>query len=369
MIRKILTNKSLPLKERVRKSFAYFLKKRGAIKSWERRHVGVLKTNRNYNKKCPGDVENKHRHLWSYFGKNVDPTTLRICYHISGKADARIVPEDIFAADIEPTLITDSSVDYISNKSFYNRWFPQGIFPKDLYHRIDGQFFDPDLKEEGYDDFLNFAQNAVYPVVIKPSRGTYGGEGVHFVESSKELTHIAADHKDFVVQEKIEQHPFFNKFHPKGLNTIRVNFYRSTTNNNLFILNMALKMGKAGSLDNIKAGGIHSAINSSGYLSGYAVDKYGSKFEKHPDTGLKFNQKIPDFENLKEIVLKIGDQVFLTRLFGLDVCLDTQHEWRVIELNTISQSIRFSQHAGEPFFGEHTSEVVQYCKENHWAKI
>jgi hypothetical protein len=39
----------------------------------------------------------------------------------------------------------------------------------------------------------------------------------------------------------------------------------------------------------------------------------------------------------------------------------------MLEINTKGHSIRFSQYHGYPFFGEFTDEVIEYCKENHWA--
>jgi len=35
-----------------------------------------------------------------------------------------------------------------------------------------------------------------------------------------------------------------------------------------------------------------------------------------------------------------------------------------MELNLMSQTIRFAQYAGRPFFGPFTGEVVRYCKEH-----
>jgi len=367
MIKRILTNQDLSIKRRLKNTLLYLSRVRGAKRSWEKRHKKVLEINESYSKPCDKSTEFEHRGKWSAFRSQVDTTTLRISKNLSGRSDPRIIPEDIYVSDIEPTLEIDDSVNYLSNKSFYNRWFNEGNFPEEFLHCLEGQYYNYKLERINFEEFKNLAKNITYPVVLKPNRGTYGGEGVKFVESYNELINISEKGNNFVVQEKIEQHYYFKKFNPLGLNTIRVYLYRSVLDNELHILNMALRMGKDGSLDNVSVGGIHTLINFDGSLNGYAVDKYGTKYYEHPNSGYNFDSKIPDHEGLKELSLKVGNNVFLSRIIGLDACLDKNGQWRIIEVNTKSHSLRFAQYGGQPFFREFTDEIIEYCTKNHWA--
>lgn len=364
--RKIIQQKN-PLKLKLKKLIRYSTRKRGAKRAWGKRHESVLEANPHYYTPCSKYIEKKHRDLWSPFRKTCDISTLRICKNISGIEDPRFIPEDIFVSDIEPSLTIDSSVDYLSNKSFYNRWFKKGVFPTDYLHCIDGQFCDENLEKISEIEFRRIATEIKYPVVMKPNRGAYGGKDIFFVHNQEELLNLSKDWSDFIVQEKIEQDKFFKQFNPAGLNTIRVYLYRSVLDNELHIITMALRMGKDGSLDNETAGGIHVMITEYGNLNGYAVNKYGKKYLVHPNTKKKFNTTIPDFSGLKKLVYMLGSQVFLTRIIGLDLCYDKNGIWRAIEINTKGHSIRFAQYGGAPFFGEFTEEVIDYCKMNHWA--
>jgi hypothetical protein len=294
-------------------------------------------------------------------------STLRICKNISGHADERIIPEDIFVSDIEPTLMLDESGHFLSHKSFYNRWFPEGVFPKDMLHCINGQHLDADFNPISFDDLIKKAKSISYPVVIKPNWDSYGGEGVFFAENIERLASLCEQSNNFVVEEQIIQHDFFSKYNPMGLNTIRVYVYKSVKDNCHHVINMALRMGKGGSLDNESLGGIHKLINPDGYMNNYAVDKYGEKYLKHPDTGYAFDERIPAFEELKSLSRKIASQVYFTRIVGLDVCYDADSNWRVIEVNTKGHTIRFSQYGGQPFFGKFTDEVIRHCRQNHWV--
>lgn len=336
-------------------------------KTWQSRHRKVLKANSSYNRACDTSIESEHQRKWSAFRKKADVTTFRVCHHISGTTDPRIIPEEIFVTDLQPTLIGAEGVHFWGHKSFFNRWFYNGRFPKDIFHGIQGEYFDCDFNKISFSQLKKRSGDVSFPVVLKPNMETYGGNGICFVKDADHLVELCRECQDFVVQEQIQQHPFFERYHPVGLNTVRAYVYKSVRDNNHYILNLTLRMGKGGSLDNETSGGIHTMIRDDGSLNGYAVDKYGTKFLKHPDSGLAFDDKIPEFESLRELSINIARQVYLGRIVGLDLCFDKEGRWRVVEVNTKGHTIRFSQYGGKPFFGEFTEEVISYCRKNHWA--
>ena len=366
VVRKILSQEK-SFKKKLKIIAQYLARVRGAKKTWDKRHSSVLNKNPQYKKRCNNKVENKHQNLWSPFRKNCDLTTLRLCKNISGIEDPRFVPEDVFVSDIEPTLITDTSVDYIGIKSFYNRWFEKGIFPADIFHRVDGQYLDPNLNAINREDLAKIANGISYPVVLKPNKDTYGGKGIEFPKNEGELLRLATDNNNYVVQNMIKQHEFFEQFNRGGINTVKVFVYRSVRDNKVHVLSSGFRMGRGGSLDNETAGGIITYIRDDGTMNGYAVDKYGTKYSKHPDSKLAFNFKLPDYEGLISLSKRIGEKVFYTRIIGLDACFDENGDWRILEVNTFSQGIRVSQYGGAPFFGKFTDEVIDFCKKNHWA--
>jgi hypothetical protein len=297
---------------------------------------------------------------------NINLDTLRVCHSISGLEDAEMVPEEIFRSEIEPCLNRYPKTELLSNKNFYSRWFPGGVFPKVFLHNIDGEFYDEHYRLLYSEEKDNLLTQLPFPVVIKPSFGTYGGASVYFPKSESELRQRMADVRNYVVQERIEQHDFFDRFNQCGLNTLRVCTYRSVKTNKIHVLNVSLRMGRGGSLDNETAGGIVCSIGDEGNFHRYALDKYGTAFVKHPDTGVVFAElkTIPYFDALKRIALDIAQHVYLTRLVSLDMCLDKKDNWRVIEFNLFGHSIRFAQYAGKPFFGQFTNEVIEYCQQH-----
>jgi hypothetical protein len=126
-------------------------------------------------------------------------------------------------------------------------------------------------------------------------------------------------------------------------------------------------MGVGGSLDNLTSGGISVLIRKDGIMDGYAQDNYSEKLYKHPDTGLRFDQKIPDFEQMKSVALQVASKIFYARVICLDLCYDAEGRWRMIEVNLNGTTLMFAQNHGVPFFDEYSDEVRDYVIENHWT--
>jgi len=368
MIKKILTENS-SLKARVKSAISYSVRSRGAKKAWKKRHGIVYHYHPEFRKKANLTKEKAHRDYWSAFNSNFRADTLRICEAISGDADPKIIPEEIFQADIEPSLNRMPEAHYLENKSFYNRWFTKGIFPKDYLHNINGEFLNGNYEPLSPDSLGTLAEKIRYPVIMKPNRNSWGGNEIQFIESSEELLKKIKERKNYVVQEKIKQHELQSRLHPPSLNTIRVYLYKSVSDNKTHIVNIAQRMGNGGELDNVASGGLISLVQDNGRMHGYALDRYGQKFDTHPVTGLPFNQEIPEFDAMKNLAVKVASKLFLLRVMGLDLCYDSSGRWRIIEINTKGHSIRFAQYPGYPFFGEFTDEVVKYSICNHWTKI
>lgn len=368
MIKRIIFNPKLPFRERMKNLGVYLRMRRGSRIQWKQRYSKLFKIHPEYKRPDKTDVEIRHRSYWKPFKSKINLSTLRVCKNISGISNSRYMPEEIFKVDIEPTLNDTVSVDYLTYKSFYNHWFLSNIFPFDYFHNVDGEWLNNKLEPISINEVIEISKELIYPVVYKPNKGSYGGRNIYFPQDPDELLCLIKKNKNFVVQEKIQQNHFFNRFNPSGLNTVRVNLYRSVKDNKIHITNLVLRMGQGGSLDNETAGGIVAMIKKDGTLNGFAVDKYGKRYFNHPDTGLEFYGIIPHFEELEKTSLAIAHKLFYARIICLDLCFDVNERWRAIEVNSgKGTTIRFAQYHGALFFDEFTEEVYDYCLKNHWA--
>lgn len=367
MLKKILKSKDLSFSHKIENIIKYFRLKRGARIQWKKQFKIEQKLHPGFKLAAEKEVEKSHRLYWRSYNKNINLSTIRICTNISGIANHKYIPEEVFSTDIDPTLNNTPSAKYLTYKSLYYIWFPGNLFPKAFFHNIDGEWLDNKFHSISYNDVKKIGRNLKYPVVFKPNRDSYGGKNIYFPESYNELMNLVESKNNYVVQEKIKQHWFFEQFNPSGLNTLRVNVYKSVKDNKHHIVNITLRMGVNGSLDNLSAGGIATLVRNDGFLNGFAIDKYGKKYLRHPDTGMEFNCQIPNFEGLKEISIMIAKKTFYARLIPLDFSYDLSGKWRPIEVNIFGATIRFAQYHGTLFFGEFTDEIHNYCLKNHWA--
>ena len=366
MLRNIFASE-ISVPEKLKRAMKYTAQRRGAEKAWKQRHQIVFRNHPGYLKSAGQDIENTYRKLWKPFRRRANPATLRICHAISAKADPYTVPEDIFQSDIEPSLNFHEEAHYLSHKSLYRHHIDAEAFPADLFNIIDGEIFNGDMERITRSDAERLLSRDSGPVVCKPNFRSYGGSGIQFFDHPDDLAHELEHMDNVVVQKRLKQSPVFSAYNPKSLNTVRVYLYRSVVDNTIHILNTSLRMGVDSLKDNVTTGGLISRINIGGHLNGYALGRYGKKYDRHPISGLKFDLQIPDYGKLCRLAERIMDKLFLLRIAGLDLYYDEHSEWKVLEINTKGHSIRMSQYAGVPFFGEYTREVISYCRDHHWA--
>ncbi|WP_180002633.1 MULTISPECIES: sugar-transfer associated ATP-grasp domain-containing protein [Acinetobacter] len=298
---------------------------------------------------------------WSCFGVKVEINTFLLCYNLSGKLDYNIVPENIFASFIEPSLnkyaLKESS--FLAIKNIYEKWFKVSeFFPKSYFHKIDNIYYDRDFNIiTNIDNFID-QLDIVFPIVCKPSLGTAGGDGVYFLKSKADIRQALNRYSHLVFQEKIYQNSYIDKIH-SGISSIRSCLYRDDTGK-FKILNNSIRFGINGGLDNVSAGGLSCKIDSNGRLNSYAISKYCEKYSFHPNSNIYFSDiVIPCYSDLLKSVEKISNEIPLCNLISLDMCLDINNNWRCLEINLYNQTIRFAQYAGEGFFNEYTDDLIK----------
>ncbi len=349
---------------RIKRILHFRLRYRRLHSAWKKRHATVFSANPPYRRKLSPGVEAEHKKLWQDLVPSVPMETLRISAAISGTADSRIIPEEIFPLVIEPALNSWSEAAFLANKSVYNRWFTDERFPQAFLHYHDGVLYDCHFGRISHDQLSSRLASLDYPVVVKPTWDSSGGRGVRFPSSPEELADVVISSGSCTVQEYIRQHPYFSRFNSTSTNTLRVCLYRSVSSGQITVLNMAMRCGIGGSLDNEASGGLVCHVNSDGRLNDYAVNKCGTKYFRHPVSEIAFSQCgiLPNLSSLYALAVDTAEAVFGSRLSSLDMCMDESGEWRVIEINLRGQSIRQVQYAGVPFFGEFTDEVIEYCR-------
>lgn len=186
-------------------------------------------------------------------------------------------------------------------------------------------------------DFNRFIEiNSTF--IIKPLSAN-SGIGIKIVETNKEtdpkqlLNKFISEYPDgFIAEELIMQVLEMAQFHPKSVNTIRVNTFRFGDDVEVKFPCMRLGRGSA-VVDNANAGGIFGGIDvATGKLIAVA-DEFGRKYSEHPDTKVKFDGfAIPRWQEVCELAKGIADDFSECKVIGFDFAL-TDKGWVLVEIN------------------------------------
>ena len=111
--------------------------------------------------------------------------------------------------------------------------------------------------------------------------------------------------RGFLVEEKARNHAIIDAVNPGSLNTLRLTTVK-TADGEWHLLMPYVKFGRSGvQVDNLDAGGLFAAVDSSGVVVGAAHGKKsGESFENHPDSGIAIEGfQIPFFEDACQLAI------------------------------------------------------------------
>ncbi len=227
-----------------------------------------------------------------------------------------------------------------NKKSFY-------IDTKDYFHR-DACIID---KETSKQDFLKFAL-CHDRFFAKPVNGTWGrGATILSVKDEEEASALydqLVEEDEWIVEQLIEQVPETAAWNSSSVNTIRIPAIRTHTG--CKILQPFIRTGRKGAIvDNAGGGGIFAVFDAeTGIITTDGVDEHGGRFERHPDSGIRYKGwQVPRYDELKAVVAKlIHDIPSHPRFVAFDFAL-TPEGWVLVEGNSNGQFVgQIAEHKG-----------------------
>ncbi len=343
-----------------------------------KRWIGALSKKHPQYFEIKDDDYQKHIDYWKSHGfKNVDKRWYLWYRGCSGIDDEKYVPADIYYTRIEPNLNNQYLSLAYADKNLYEQRYDPILFPHTVLRCINGVYYDKyynALNEKNVPNLFQDLEEGIY--ILKPSIDSGGGKNVQFITIiSSEFLDVQgnrlllSDIKEwyrgnFLIQRKIEQNSFFAQFHSTSVNTIRLMTYYSEYSDEVYPLKATMRMGINNStLDNETTGGISCGIYSGGNLNSYAVDKYGSKYFEHPNSGIIFEGKsVPKYEVMIDIAKEIHRGSPHHRFLSFDYSTDVRGNTIVIEVNNRNMAINFFQLFGGSLFGGFTEEIVEIAR-------
>lgn len=185
------------------------------------------------------------------------------------------------------------------------------------------------------DDFVTFTKKHTR-FIVKPFAGA-NGIGIQIIDSTgKDTSNLFEElsrkyNKGFYAEELIKQSDEIGKFHPSSVNTLRV--FTIRMNDRTVVLPAAWRIGQGGNIvDNGGSGGIFCVLDDNGVCYG-ASDKFGRRFEKHPNTGLSLvGTQFPHYHEGIIFAKELAEIIPENRYTGWDLAL-TDNGWIMQEAN------------------------------------
>ena len=318
----------------------------------------------------------RHIEQWSALQRGVMSSSYRFYSLASGRQTRDYIPDDIYYYIVEPILNERGMASFVANKTLSPRIWGTDPFPRALVRHMRGHDYDAHYERidaARWDALLASEDH----VVVKPARHSGGGRGIRFFSrvdgrlqdragAPLQREQLTASYRgDYLIEARVQQHPYFAHLNESSLNTFRVMTYRSVADDQIVILGHVIRIGQPGSqVDNQSAGGVTVDVCPDGHVDALAYDVAGNRSDRAP-SGLPLTDlpPVPEIDALRTTAIDVAGKLVHHRLLGIDLCLDHEGRVRLLEVNLGNLGISFYQLPGNPLFGSYTQEVIEYCRE------
>jgi hypothetical protein len=310
----------------------------------------------------------------AHFGRSVDPTWHLALARLCGTPDVRWIPSHEWQEDILPFLNDlDMRRAYRDKSLAAPLLAPDGPPPARLErirgrYYADGETLSRDVAAERLVDGPSF-------LVVKPSRADDGtgvrafavaGRALHGEGRPWQLEDLEAAYgANFIVQERIRQHPRMAAVHPSSVNTLRLVTLR--WDGALRLLLAFARFGVGGRVtDNAGTGGLCCGIDEHGRLDATAVDARGRFHGKHPDTGHDFGERlaVPGWPAFPAAALRLHARVRHFDLVSWDFAVGEAAEPVLLEMNFKGVAEVYQLATRRPLFGDLTAEILEAVRDD-----
>lgn len=302
----------------------------------------------------------------SSYGKKIQYDWHKYYQSFTGTFDPRYFAEYLLSTKLEPA-INPMDYRYVLGDKLLLHLFCNGIenvrTPKTYCTKYKDLIFTEKKELISLEKIESALKEQYY--IVKPVQDTNSGSGVEKVYGGKAVKDILAttQEKTLIVQECVGQHPKLKMLYPCGVNTFRVITY--ILDREIYHVPVTLRIGRGGNfLDNCHAGGLFVGVDDTGKLNTYAFtefgDEFGEKFEKHPDTGIRFeNYELEFVPEMIRTAKKLHLNAPQLGMISWDLTVDENGCIVLIEANTRGQSIDMPQEAnGKSAFGANTERIL-----------
>jgi len=295
---------------------------------------------------------------------------------VTGIRDARYVPNHEWFEDIMPFFNDLSLRPALRDKNLSDVFLHYAQAPKTIIKRMHGRYYARDNTLMSFAAAEHCLASGQKDLIVKPSQTDDGyavrsiavrGGKLFLSDGPCTLNDLETQYgRNFLVQEKIVQHPLMAQVHPGSVNTIRMVTLR--WKNEIRVLMAFARFGTHGRLtDNASTGGLCCGIDEQGRLNDSAVDAAGTVYSRHPTTGYSFAKRIavPNYDSVCKFALDLHRQIFHFDIVSWDFAIGDQGEPVFLEVNFRGMIHVYQFACRRPVFGDLTTEVLEAVRDSH----
>lgn len=274
----------------------------------------------------------------------------------------KYIPVGVYRTEMIGRLNNFQMMEAYADKNVSEQLFPEVKQPKTFVKNIHGHFY-IDNKAVSREAAIEHCRQ-IDDAIIKPSLSTRGA-GVRAISVVDGVTNwngktvaqlFDAYDQDFIMQERLVQHPAMRALNPTSANTIRLLTYRKDME--VSIIYTVIRIGREGTIiDNESAGGISARINPDGRLAKYAFGSAGTDLVEKTDGGITLEgYEIPSYDKVVETVKRLHLNLPHFNIAAWDFAVGEEGEPIFIEWNANPD---LSQSAFGPAFGDDTERILK----------
>lgn len=291
---------------------------------------------------------------------------------LNGIHSDRYISMDVYYFYVLPALNRFDFINAYLDKNIYTELFPNVKQPQSVVKNMNGHYSHCG-EEIQLLDAVSLIQQYGKEMIIKPTVDTCNGDGVAQIRDlgTDELVALLKQYgHNFIVQEKVKQHPDIQRLNPTSLNSMRLFSYRKLDGTYEFLYPYSfIRYGNKGAIkDNVSQGGAMCRVGADGTVDDRAYRFKSMKVTSlAEETGVE-NLVIPHFDKVVETLLGMHKRLPYFDLVGWDMTVTADGEPLFIEFN-LQPSIEGPQIQAGPMFAEHLDEVIERARQAECSKV
>jgi hypothetical protein len=312
---------------------------------------------------------NEAKNYWRKYNIKLNPKWHTFFASLNNKYSSKYIPEDIFFNYIIPLLNNVDLADAYVDKNSYDV-FMKGIrMPKTVLRCMHGNLYNDSYALLTHENYINSLPSEEVECFIKPAldsgqgknikKGKISNRKVFIDDISQDINNLVSSYQgEFIIQEGIKQSVTLSDIYPYSVNSIRPMSLRHK--DKIEVLSSELKFGSNKNyVSNTKAGGVMCGVDENGNLTDFGYDKKYNKMFEHPFTHKPFkNITIPNFSELKKLIVQCHARLPHFNLIAWDFGLDNNNHYTLIEYNLLLPGLNPHQVFHGPIFEKYLDEIL-----------